>query len=160
VINQDSGLFGTPFSGQVVSAARSASPSASSAPATSPAGAERSATSRPYEARATASTARRASSIAALLLPDRRVELVVHGSHLERAGRRRGAPRRPLERRVQRGELEDHEAAELLLGLRERTVLHAPLAVAHPHRGARHHVLERRAVDVGAGGEQRAVVGA
>src|SRR5918996_833121 len=133
VSSHDSGWRGTPDPGQEVSASSSASLSASSAPATSRVSAERYASKRPYDARATASTVRLASSTGSGV-HGRGVKVGVHRPHLDGAERRRGAARRPLERCIEGLDIEDDEAAELLLGLGKRAVLDLTPAVGQTDR--------------------------
>src|SRR5436309_1008548 len=45
-------------------------------------------------------------------------------------------------------DVDEHVAAELLAGLRERTVGHEPLAVAHPDAGRRRRRVQRRAAQI------------
>jgi hypothetical protein len=113
VSSHASGCRGTPSFGQEVSAASSDSLSASSAPATSRVLEERYASRRPYDARATDSTVRRASSTRSAF-HECGVKVDVYRPHLDRPGRRRGAAGGPLERCVEGRDVEDDEAAELL----------------------------------------------
>src|SRR5438876_11775646 len=58
-------------------------------------------------------------------------------AHFDRAGRGRGAARRPLERLVEVGHLNDVLATELLLGLGVGPVLHVALAVVLDRKSTR-----------------------
>ena len=81
------------------------------------------ATTRPHSSRNAAATA--ASTSAAQHLPDR--------PHFDRPEPRAGDLRRDLDRLVEILAVDDVVAADLLLGLGERTVGGEHLAVAHPH---------------------------
>ena len=80
-------------------------------------------------------------------------------ANLDGAGRRRRTARRPVERVIERRQLEDDLPAELLLRVGVRPVLHAALPAMHAHRRARRRRLERRAADVDARVDERLVVG-
>src|SRR4029077_18029223 len=67
--------------------------------------------------------------------------------------------RRPIERRVQRGEFHDDESPQLFLGIRKGAILYAPLSFLEAHRGCRLRHLKRIASDVGAGFDESLMVG-
>src|SRR5207253_10897882 len=85
------------------------------------------------------------------------------GPDLDRAEPRGRDLRGPLERLVERVDLDHVEAAELLLRLGERAVRHDLLAVADADGAAGRGRLQRVAADVGAAlpelGGERAVLG-
>src|SRR6185437_5979380 len=116
-------------------AATKASASASSADAMSRAREATSARRRPYDARAHSSALSRdmlfpgASGALSALGHGRDV-----GPHLDAAGRGRGAPRGPLEGAIEVVDLDDVDAAELLLRVDEGPVLHLALAAADAER--------------------------
>src|SRR3954471_558750 len=132
-----------------------ASPSASSAPATSPVRDDRKATRRPYDWRATSSIAPRASSIPG---SHEMAHLTRHRANLDGAGAGGRAAGRPVERRVERGQLEEDESAELLLGVGVRSILHLSLSVLDAHGRARRIRLKRRSRHVDPGLDERLVV--
>src|SRR6476660_8243197 len=115
VVSQPPGLGGTPVSGHRSVATTNASWTISSAMSMSPKRRTRVATTRPDSSRKI-----RSSSGASMAGTDR--SLVLERTHLDRTHASDGALGRPLERGVEVGCLDDPEAAELLLGLRERTV--------------------------------------
>src|SRR5277367_4823079 len=56
------------------------------------------------------------------------------GPHFHGTERGRWAARRPIEGRVEGGEFHDYESPELLLGVSEGAILHAPLSLLNPNR--------------------------
>src|SRR5580693_5769329 len=82
-----------------------------------------------------------------------------NGSHLHRTDRGGRASRRPFERRVQRGKLQDGESSQLLLSIREGAILYTPLSVLQSHRGPGLRGLQRTASDEDVGLDERLVVG-
>ena len=103
-------------------ATTNASWTASSAMSMSPKKRTRVATARPDSCRKTCSIVGRSGGAPGL-------GLVLEGPHLDRALAGRGGLRRPLQRGVEVGGLDDPEATELLLGLGERAVGGDDLAV-------------------------------
>src|SRR5438128_2314863 len=77
------------------------------------------------------------------------------GDELEREG-----ARRPVERRVERGQLLEDEPGGLLLGVGVGAVLNVALAVLQADRRAALGRSQRIAADVNAGVDERLVVGA
>src|SRR5262245_1297949 len=102
--------------------------------------------------RAAASAARCAST------PSARVALQDR-PHLDDAGCSRGAARSPIECRTQIGDLDEAEAAELLLGIGIGPVLHVTLAVGGPYGRAGMGPLQGRAAAHHAGIGQGLAVG-
>src|SRR5947207_2689964 len=105
----------------------------------------------------TASTARRASSMSRR---DDVVDLGGDRADLDGAVGRGGAAGGPVERGVEGRELEDHEAAELLLGLGIRPVLDVAPAVLDADDGSGGGPAERLAADIDASLDEHPVVGA
>src|SRR5262245_9586854 len=74
----------------------------------------------------------------------------VHGAHLDSPGRSRRAAGSPIERGIERLEVHDRNAPELILGLGEWPVLDMAEATFGPDGRGGAGSLERRAGDVGA----------
>ena len=68
------------------------------------------------------------------------------------------AARCPIERRVKRGEFQDCESPQLLLGIRVGAILHAPLSFLESHRGPSLRHFKWIATDVDAGFDESLVV--
>src|SRR5580700_6189952 len=81
-----------------------------------------------------------------------------NGTDLHSAGRGGRAARCPIERRVKRGEFEDCESPQLLLGIREGAILYAALPFLKSHRGPGLWRLKWTATDEDAGFDERLVV--
>src|SRR4051794_18193914 len=129
VMIQPAGLGGTPSSGHRTTAVVNASATASSATSTSPNTRTRTATARAYCSRNTCSTG--CSTGTPGSLP------ALEGAHLDRQRGGPGQPGAPVQRRVEVGDVDDREAAQVLLALRVGTVGGQHLAVADPQDGGR-----------------------
>src|ERR1022692_4894650 len=134
---QPPGLGGRPVSGHFCTATTKASWTASSASSMSPRRRTSVATARPYSSRNTPAMAE--ASKGGCVMSAARVLLasgaVLERAHLDRAAAGFRRLRRPRQRRIQVGRLDDPESAELLLGLGEGAIGGEYLAVAHPHHG-------------------------
>src|SRR5688500_12986347 len=124
VVSQAPGLGGSPSRGHRSTATSSASEVASSAMSRSPNRRASAATTRPCSARKTSSSSGKRSG-----------GLGLEGADLDLARAGGGAPLGPVESLVEVGCLDDPETAEVLLGLRERSVGDQALTLGVVHRG-------------------------
>jgi hypothetical protein len=80
------------------------------------------------------------------------------GTNLHSTDRSGRAARCPIKRPVKRGEFQDCESPQLLLGIREGAILYVPLSFLKPHRGPSLRSLKWIAADKDAGFDERLVV--
>src|SRR5271170_5422398 len=79
---------------------------------------------------------------------DSTLEFRRNGSDLHSTDRGGRAARCPFERLVKRGELQDCESPQLLLGIREGAILYTPLSILQSNRGPGLRRLQWTATDV------------
>src|SRR6266571_8526232 len=136
VVIQPPGLGGRPSAGHLRRATANASWTASSATSMSPKTRIRAATDRPDSWRKIRPTSASPSLGAACTSPTRSgLGFAPEGADLDRLPDRGGGLRRPGERSVEIGGLDDVEAAEVFLRLREGAVGGQYLAAGHAHDG-------------------------